>query len=117
MLDAMGNATKEDFATVTQAGIGRKLGKLGEQPPLVTIEEGIDLTRRKAFGTVIFKARPPGSMRSVMRVARSCCLIVSGMSRPATSSVRISGGAGFRAFDLVFRSENMRVFYTIRRQI
>jgi hypothetical protein len=44
-------------------------------------------------------------------------LIVSGMSRPATSSVRISGGAGFRAFDLVFRSENMRVFYTIRRQI
>ncbi|MGO8610152.1 YgjP-like metallopeptidase domain-containing protein, partial [Rhizobium johnstonii] len=37
------------FAAVKQAGIGRKLVKLGEQPALVTIEEGIDLTLRKAF--------------------------------------------------------------------
>jgi hypothetical protein len=43
-------------------------------------------------------------------------LIVSGISRPATSSVRVSGGAGLRTLRRgLDKSGNIGIFYMIRR--
>jgi len=59
---------------------------------------------------VIFKARPPGSILSVIRVARLFFLMVSGIDLPSTAIARSSWIGGPLSGVSFFGRGNMRVF-------
>ena len=49
MLDMVRDAADQDFTTVAQCRVGLELGKLGDQPAMVPVEEGVDLAQRDAM--------------------------------------------------------------------
>ncbi len=62
---------------------------------------------RRPGGTVMRRPRPPESMRSVRRRARSFSTILSGSERPATTCSRSSTGAGLGFVRLRKRPKDM----------
>ena len=84
------DTAQQDLATVGQMLVGRKLGKPAFQPAAMTIEEVGDLAVLQA-GRDRHLQGPgrPGSMRSVIRVARGLLRTTRGISRPLTSSTRL----------------------------